>query len=148
MAFSFKYIFYVRIYSTIKRVAESPIKQGVIWSGSDDGKVYITKDGGGNWEKQAGDSHLDYDTGMLVGEPFLFDVAAVDPTTAYAVGIEGLVKKTIDGHEHQEKHSQLLDFREFRCANVMGNQKPARHKKAGESKSDRVRQALRSVDRE
>ena len=38
------------IYSTIKRLTESPVKQGVIWSGSDDGKMYITQDGGGNWE--------------------------------------------------------------------------------------------------
>ncbi len=38
------------IYSTIKRVIESPVKQGVIWSGSDDGKIFITKDAGANWE--------------------------------------------------------------------------------------------------
>jgi len=38
------------IYSTIKRLTESPIEQGLIWSGSDDGKIYITKDSGGNWE--------------------------------------------------------------------------------------------------
>ena len=29
------------IYSTIKRVDESPVTQGVIWTGSDDGKIYI-----------------------------------------------------------------------------------------------------------
>jgi hypothetical protein len=29
---------------------ESPVKQGVIWTGSDDGKIFITKDGGSNWE--------------------------------------------------------------------------------------------------
>ncbi|WP_430817581.1 WD40/YVTN/BNR-like repeat-containing protein [Carboxylicivirga sp. RSCT41] len=38
------------IYSTIKRMDESPVQQGVIWTGSDDGKVFITKDGGANWE--------------------------------------------------------------------------------------------------
>ncbi len=38
------------IYSTIKRLDESPLQQGVIWSGSDDGKIYITRNGGGDWE--------------------------------------------------------------------------------------------------
>ena len=38
------------IYSTIKRLDESPVEQGVIWTGSDDGKIYITKDGGNTWE--------------------------------------------------------------------------------------------------
>jgi photosystem II stability/assembly factor-like uncharacterized protein len=38
------------IYSTIKRMDESPLKQGLIWTGSDDGKIFVTKDGGGNWE--------------------------------------------------------------------------------------------------
>lgn len=38
------------IYSTIKRMNESPLKQGLIWVGSDDGKISLTKDGGANWE--------------------------------------------------------------------------------------------------
>jgi photosystem II stability/assembly factor-like uncharacterized protein len=38
------------IYSTIKRMDESPLKQGLIWTGSDDGKIFVTKDGGGKWE--------------------------------------------------------------------------------------------------
>ena len=29
------------IYSTIKRLDESPVQQGVIWTGSDDGKIFI-----------------------------------------------------------------------------------------------------------
>ena len=40
----------VEYYSTIFTVAESPITQGVIWAGSDDGLVHITRDGGKNWE--------------------------------------------------------------------------------------------------
>ena len=34
----------------IVTIAESPAKEGVIWAGTDDGKVWITKDGGTNWE--------------------------------------------------------------------------------------------------
>lgn len=39
----------VEYYCTIFTVAESPVTQGVIWTGSDDGLVHITRDGGANW---------------------------------------------------------------------------------------------------
>lgn len=39
----------VEYYSTIFTVAESPITAGVIWAGSDDGLVHVTRDGGKNW---------------------------------------------------------------------------------------------------
>jgi photosystem II stability/assembly factor-like uncharacterized protein len=37
-------------YATVFAVAESPVKQGVIWTGSDDGLVYVTEDNGKNWK--------------------------------------------------------------------------------------------------
>ena len=40
----------VEYYDTIFTVAESPVTQGVIWAGTDDGLVQITRDGGKNWE--------------------------------------------------------------------------------------------------
>ncbi|HDZ59047.1 MAG TPA: glycosyl hydrolase [Ignavibacteriales bacterium] len=40
----------VEYYATIFTVAESPDEKGVIWTGSDDGLIYITRDGGKNWE--------------------------------------------------------------------------------------------------
>ena len=39
----------VEYYSTIFTVAESILEPGVIWTGSDDGLVYITHNGGKNW---------------------------------------------------------------------------------------------------
>ncbi len=36
-------------YATITTVAESPIKAGVIWVGTDDGNVQLTRDGGESW---------------------------------------------------------------------------------------------------
>ena len=38
-------------YSTITTINESPLKFGLIWVGTDDGNVWVTKDGGGSWEK-------------------------------------------------------------------------------------------------
>jgi photosystem II stability/assembly factor-like uncharacterized protein len=39
----------IEYYSTIFTVMESPVQQGVIWTGSDDGVVQVTRDGGKNW---------------------------------------------------------------------------------------------------
>nr|WKN34244.1 glycosyl hydrolase [Tunicatimonas sp. TK19036] len=39
----------VEYYGTIFAVNESPVKAGVIWTGSDDGLVYVTQDNGENW---------------------------------------------------------------------------------------------------
>jgi photosystem II stability/assembly factor-like uncharacterized protein len=40
----------VEYYSTIFTVSESPVSQGVIWAGSDDGLVHVSRDNGKNWE--------------------------------------------------------------------------------------------------
>ncbi|MFW6075426.1 MAG: WD40/YVTN/BNR-like repeat-containing protein, partial [Chloroflexota bacterium] len=37
-------------YATIFAVAPSPVEEGVIWAGSDDGLIHVTRDGGENWE--------------------------------------------------------------------------------------------------
>lgn len=40
----------VEYYSTIFYGAESPVEAGVLWIGSDDGLVNVSRDGGGHWE--------------------------------------------------------------------------------------------------
>jgi photosystem II stability/assembly factor-like uncharacterized protein len=37
-------------YNTLMALVESPHEEGVLWAGSDDGLVHITRDGGDNWE--------------------------------------------------------------------------------------------------
>ena len=37
-------------YSTIYSIRESPVTEGLIWTGSNDGPVYVTQDGGTNWQ--------------------------------------------------------------------------------------------------
>ena len=69
------------IYSTIKRMDESPVQQGVIWTGSDDGKIYVTKDGGDNWKDiSIEDKNLPEYSQVYEIEPSPFDAA-----TAYVV---------------------------------------------------------------
>ncbi len=39
----------VEYYGTIFVIAESPLKAGELWTGSDDGKIFVTRDGGKAW---------------------------------------------------------------------------------------------------
>ncbi len=41
-------------YGTLTSISESPFQFGLIYAGSDDGLVYVTKNGGGNWTKVSG----------------------------------------------------------------------------------------------
>jgi hypothetical protein len=65
------------IYSTIKRMDESPLKQGLIWTGSDDGKIYITKDGGTSWEDVSITDCPEY------SQIYEIEPSPHDPATAY-----------------------------------------------------------------
>ncbi|MDM9630607.1 WD40/YVTN/BNR-like repeat-containing protein [Robiginitalea aurantiaca] len=38
-------------YSTIYAIRESPVQEGVIWVGANDGPVHVTRDGGQNWDE-------------------------------------------------------------------------------------------------
>jgi len=44
----------VEFYCVLFAIAESPLEQGVIWTGSNDGLVHVTRDGGGHWENVTG----------------------------------------------------------------------------------------------
>lgn len=41
-------------HTTITVIAPSPLEEGVIWAGTDDGRVHVTRDGGGNWASVEG----------------------------------------------------------------------------------------------
>ncbi|MFC1500660.1 WD40/YVTN/BNR-like repeat-containing protein, partial [Candidatus Zixiibacteriota bacterium] len=41
----------VEYYATIFTISESPIIPGLIWAGSDDGLVHVTRDGGASWKQ-------------------------------------------------------------------------------------------------
>ena len=40
----------VEYYCTLFAMSESPLEEGLIWVGSDDGLIHLTQDGGKNWE--------------------------------------------------------------------------------------------------
>ena len=67
------------------------------WAVGEYGFIYHTEDGGTTWKRQAGDFDISEKTGEVVAGNFLFDVVAVDSQTAWAVGIDGYVVRTVDG---------------------------------------------------
>ncbi|WP_116771817.1 WD40/YVTN/BNR-like repeat-containing protein [Maribacter litoralis] len=66
------------IYNTLTYLTESPHEEGVIWSGSDDGLVHISKDGGENWTNV---TPLGAKDGIINS----IEVSPHDPATAYIV---------------------------------------------------------------
>jgi photosystem II stability/assembly factor-like uncharacterized protein len=64
------------IYGTIAYVAESPLEEGLIWTGSDDGMVHVTRDGGETWNDVT-------PAGLPEGLVNAIDPSPHDPGTAY-----------------------------------------------------------------
>jgi photosystem II stability/assembly factor-like uncharacterized protein len=44
----------VEYYDTVFALAESPVKEGTLWAGTDDGRVHVTTDGGQTWTNVSG----------------------------------------------------------------------------------------------
>ncbi|HVR98714.1 MAG TPA: glycosyl hydrolase, partial [Thermoanaerobaculia bacterium] len=71
----------VETYCTVFAVAESPVEKGLIWAGSDDGLVHVTRDGGKSWQNL---------TAAIPGLPEWGTVSMIEPSrfdagTAYLV---------------------------------------------------------------
>ena len=64
------------IYGTISYVAESALEAGLIWTGSDDGLVHITRDNGASWTNVTPD-------GMEEGLVNAIEPSPHDPAVAY-----------------------------------------------------------------
>jgi photosystem II stability/assembly factor-like uncharacterized protein len=75
----------VSVYGTLFSIAESRARAGVIWTGSDDGQVHVTRDGGTNWSNV---------TKKIPGAPRLAYVSKVEPSKF----AEATAYVTFDGH--------------------------------------------------
>ena len=58
-------------YCTLTTLAESPVAPGVIWTGSDDGKVQVTRDGGATWLDRTAEARRGRRAGEFLGQPRL-----------------------------------------------------------------------------
>jgi photosystem II stability/assembly factor-like uncharacterized protein len=86
--------------TTIYTIAESPLEAGVIWVGTDDGNVQLTRDGGASWN-EVGANIDGLPEGLWVSfvEPSPHDVAA-----AFV---------TIDGHRSGDKTPYVFKTEDF-----------------------------------
>ncbi len=83
------------VYATIYSVSESPVAKGLIWAGTDDGDVWVTRDGGANWTEV--DAAIpDVPKGLWVSRVL---ASAADENTAYV---------TFDGHRSDNRASWLF----------------------------------------
>lgn len=77
----------VEYYATIFAVTESPAEKDLIWTGSDDGLVYITRDGGKNWSNV---------TPKKMPEWMMINCIEIDPFNKGGAYIVGTKYKTGD----------------------------------------------------
>jgi photosystem II stability/assembly factor-like uncharacterized protein len=76
----------VNDFGTLFTIAESRKKPGLLYTGSDDGQVNVSRDGGATWNNV---------TGRISGAPRLANVSKVEPSKFD----EGTVYVTFDGHK-------------------------------------------------
>jgi photosystem II stability/assembly factor-like uncharacterized protein len=67
----------VEVYDTIFSVVESPVQEGLIWAGTDDGLVQLTRDGGEHWENVTPKGMPEWGTVSMI------EASARDAGTAY-----------------------------------------------------------------
>jgi photosystem II stability/assembly factor-like uncharacterized protein len=75
----------VGAYGTLFTIAESKLKRGLLYTGSDDGQVHVSRDGGATWTNL---------TGKIPGAPRHAYVSKVEPSKF----AEGTVYVSYDGH--------------------------------------------------
>ncbi|RPA69690.1 glycosyl hydrolase [Cyclobacteriaceae bacterium YHN15] len=72
--------------SVLFAIAESHLEDGLIWVGSNDGLVHVTRDGGKNWSNV---------TDNILGKPELGTISSIEPSRHRA----GAAYVTVDAHQ-------------------------------------------------
>ena len=72
----------VEYYATIFALMESPVQAGTIWSGSDDGVIQLSRDGGKNWSNVTPPSNIMPEWIQINS----IDASPHDPATLYVAG--------------------------------------------------------------
>lgn len=67
----------VEVYATVFTLAESPVKKGVLWAGSDDGLVHVSTNGGRSWSNVTPKGMPKW------GLCSMIEASAHDPATAF-----------------------------------------------------------------
>ena len=85
---------------TVFGIAESPIEAGLIWAGTNDGKLHITRDNGANWTDV---------TGNVAGLPEWIAVRSIAPSRYDA----GTAYIAADGHQVNIRDPHVYRTRDF-----------------------------------
>jgi hypothetical protein len=92
----------VTSFGTIIAVSESPVTPGVVWAGTDDGNLQLSRDGGATFI-EVGKNLPGMPQGALVGDnPYWIsrvDASHFDPATAYVA---------VDGHRSDDLHPYVF----------------------------------------
>jgi len=88
----------VEFYNTIFAVAESPVEQGLIWAGTDDGLVHLTRDGGESWSEVTPDGVPEWGTVSTI------EASRWDAGVAYVV---------VDAHRIDDETPYLFKTEDF-----------------------------------
>ena len=88
----------VEFYCTIFAVAESPVEAGVIWAGSDDGLVHLTRDNGATWNNVTPPGTPEWGTVTTI------EASRWDAGTAYVV---------VDAHRLDDETPYLFKTTDF-----------------------------------
>lgn len=87
-------------HSTIYTISESPVDPSVIWAGTDDGNVQVTRDGGNNWTNVASNIP-NLPDGLWVSH---IEASHHDPGVAYVA---------IDGHRSGKRYPYIYKTMDF-----------------------------------
>ncbi len=95
---------------TVIRIAESPVQAGVIWAGTDDGNLQLTRDGGKTWTNL---------TGNAPGVPKFAEIAWVEPSRTAA----GTAYVAFEHHWFDDFHPYIFKTTDFgkTFTNITGN---------------------------
>lgn len=95
---------------TIISFAESSVDSGLYWSGSDDGKLYLSRDGGDNWQDL---------TSNLPGLPANSPVSHLEPSRVAA----GTAYAAFDRHMFNDLRAHVFKTEDFGASwvNISGN---------------------------
>jgi photosystem II stability/assembly factor-like uncharacterized protein len=88
------------IYCTIFAIAESPKQKGLLWVGSDDGLVHVSRDGGDKWTNV---------TDKIAGLPEWGTVSCIEPSPFDA----GTTYLVVDAHRLDDMHPYLFKTTDY-----------------------------------
>ena len=113
---------------TIIRIAESPVQAGLIWAGTDDGNLQITRDGGTHWTNVIANAP---------GVPKFAEIAWIEPSRTAA----GTAYVAFEHHWFDDFHPYLYKTTDFgkTFTNISGNLPSARLPLGGQGRSRRIR---------